>query len=393
MRLGAWSIAAATAALIAAASVMLATDPEARVVTTSGTNSLLLLAPLMFVSMGVLVLHRLGSHMVGWLFCISGCTWAVYHLSISYGGAVVAGASLPAQDVVIWTSAWTPFLAFGLSPVLVMFVFPSGHLPRHGWRRWFAFTAVVVVIGAIGHAFVPGPLEDIPAIHNPYGVPGVIGRGMAIIRDAAWPLLIVASVGGIVALRRRALAGTYDERQQIKWMILAAVSLAIFGVVWGVLEFLGQPQGAAAAAGLFLPLVPLALGIAILKHRLYDIDVLINRTLVYASLSAVLAGIYLVAVVLFQRVLSPITAESNIAIAASTLAVAALFRPLRARIQAFIDRRFYREKYSAIATLELFSTRLRNELDIDALETELLVVIEQTLHPQTATVWLKASDS
>lgn len=205
--------------------------------------------------------------------------------------------------------------------------------------------------------------------------------------------MLIATAAGVVSLRQRTRHAPHEERQQVKWLLLAALVLFAFGTFWGITELAGYPELATTAAWVFVPLVPLALGVAILRHRLYDIDVLLNRTLVYVTLSAILAVVYVATVVLFQWLLSAVTAESNAAIAASTLAVAALFRPLRSRIQRFIDRRFYRQKYDAAATVGRFSARLRDEVELDALGRELLAAVGETMHPATAHVWLRTPDS
>ena len=389
-RVGVWSVAVATLILIGLSVPLYAAAPGTSAM--GRTMVLTQLHALISALVGAIVVDRRGN-LIGWLFCCSGLAWAIYHLAEAAARYALTGQQLAGSDLLIWATTWSSFLAFGLAPVLVLFLFPTGHLASPGWRWSFGIAVTGIVLGCLGYTFAPGPLEDVPQFNNTFGLSGAAGQAALVARELGWPSLLLSIFTGVISLRRRRQSATFEQRQQMKWLLLAGIVLGVFVCFWGINDLLGQPEVAASVAGLFLPLFPIALGIAILRHRLYDIDVLINRTLVYASLSAVLAGVYLAAVVLFQRVLSPVTAESNLAIAASTLAVAALFRPLRARIQAFIDRRFYREKYSAIATLEQFSTRLRNELDIDALETELLVVIEQTLHPVNATVWLKAAGS
>ena len=336
---------------------------------------------------GAVVIDRRGNHPVGWLFCLSGLFWTLAHIAGAAAGIVVSGGSLVAQNALISSTGWASFLAFAMAPALIMFVFPTGRLASPRWRWPFGFACAVTVVGVVGYALAPGPMEEVP-LNNPFGATGTAGAVAAVMREAAWPLLLLSILAGVVSLRRRMKAANAEERQQIKWLVLAGFVLFGFVSFWGAMDTLGRPEVAAAISGLFLPLLPIALGIAILKHRLYDIDVLINRTLVYLSLSAVLAAFYLAIVFLLQRVLSPITADSNIAVAASTLAAAALFRPLRARIQAFINRRFYRQKYDAISTIGKYSSRVRSEIEFDALTGELLALVGDTLQPATAAVWL-----
>ena len=391
MRALAWLSVVVTIAMLVG-SLLLADQAAAGDAWLLNGNELALLHPLISGLVGALVIDRRGSYVVGWLFCLSALGWGLGYLGGAAGVYRLAGGTLAGQDLLIWCIVWAPFLAFALAPVWVVYVFPTGRLTTPRWRWFMAFTVAVTFLGTVGYMVVPGPIEDLPALDNPFGVGGVGGTLAGAARDLYWPLLLIGIAAGVVSLRQRMRAAPFEQRQQIKWLLLAGAVLVGFVSFWGVVDTLGHPDAAAVLSGLFLPTFPIALGIAILRHRLYDIDVLLNRTLVYLSLSAVLGAVYLGAVFLLQRVLSPVTEDSNIAIAASTLAVAALFRPLRASIQRFIDRRFYREKYSAIATLERFSTRLRNELDIDALEGELLVVIDQTLHPATAMVWLRSAE-
>ena len=390
MRAAAWSTVVVTIGMLIVAVLLEVRSAGFR----TQEYELTLLHPLISVLVGALVIDRRGNHVVGWLFCLSGLGWGVGYLGHAAGISVLSGGSLPGQDVLIWSIMWPPFFAFALVPALVLYVFPTGRLTSPRWRWFVLYTITTSVVGVIGYMFAPGPLLDVPALDNPYGSGGAIGRAATFMVEVCWPMLLIGIAGGVVSLRQRMRAATFSERQQIKWLVLAGAILVAFVAFWGATDvLLGRPDVAAAATGLVLPTLPLALGIAILRHRLYDIDVLINRTLVYLSLSAVLAAVYVGAVFLLQRALSPVTEDSNIAIAASTLAVAALFRPARASIQHFIDRRFYRSKYNATATLGRFATRLRDEVDMDALTVELLALVGETLQPTKSGLWLKGTDA
>ena len=390
VRTAAWLTAAVTLALLAAA-LILQTAGRPGLPLIGQASSVMLIGPLISALVGAIVIDRRGNHPVGWLFVVSAVCWAIAHLGMGASLYIGTGGEVPGGEVLLWATSWSSFLAFALAPGLVMYVFPDGRLTSPKWRWWFGAAVAITVIGVVGPALTPGPLEDVP-FDNPFGIGGGIGAVATLGREVCWPLLLLAMAAGVVSVRQRMRTASFDQRQQIKWFLFAGVVMVVFVTFWGASEVLGFENIAAAVGGLILPVVPTSLGIAILRHRLYDIDVLINRTLVYASLSAVLAVVYLGTVVVFQRLLSTFTTDSNIAIAASTLAVAALFRPLRARVQEFIDRRFYRQKYDAAATVGRFSTRLRHEVDIDALERELLAAVDQTLQPLTATVWLKTSE-
>ena len=389
-RVAAWTCLVLTVAGIAAALVL-----RSRAGTIGFVGELTLLGTLnalISALVGAVVIDRKGSHPVGWLFCLSGLFWTLAHIAGAAGGIVLSGGSLAAQNFLISSTGWASFLAFAMAPALIMFVFPTGRLASPRWRWPFGFACAVTAIGVVGYALAPGPMEEVP-LNNPYGAGGTVGAVAMVMREAAWPLLLLSILAGVVSLRRRMKAAPLDERQQIKWLVLAGFVLFAFVSFWGTMDTLGKPEVAAAISGLFLPLLPIALGIAILKHRLYDIDVLINRTLVYLSLSAVLGAIYLSIVFLLQRALAPITADSNIAVAASTLAAAALFRPLRASIQAFINRRFYRQKYDALTTVGKYSSRVRSEIELDALTGELMALVGETLRPATVSVWLNNDDN
>ena len=388
-RIAAWLIAAVTVVLLSYALVLQARS-AAGISLLGEVSATALLAPLISSLVGAVVVDRKGNHPVGWFFVLSGLMWALYRVAYTVGFYGAPDQASAQQDAVVWLTTGTSMLAFGFAPVLVLYLFPSGRLPSPGWKWPFRGAIAATVNGAVAYGLAPGPYEDLPKFRNPYGLEGAPGEVMVVLTELSWPLLLLAIVAGVVSLRQRSREGSFEERQQIKWLYLAGVTLIAFVIFWAVTDLLGQRDVAAALAGLFLPLLPIALGIAILRHRLYDIDVLINRTLVYTSLSAVLALVYLGTVFVFQRLLSPMTVDSNIAVAASTLAVAALFRPVRGRIQTLIDRRFYRQKYNAAATVGRFSTRLRHEIDLGALEGELLAAVGQALQPNTASVWLKS---
>jgi hypothetical protein len=244
---------------------------------------------------------------------------------------------------------------------------------------------------AFGSAFTPGPLSDYPEVTNPLGLAPLEG---SVLEDGGvgWVLLPASVVISAVSIAVRYRRATGEERLQIKWLALAGVPLAIGWTTQNVMSSGGEPQlmfsylvGITSLLG-----IPVAVGIAILKHHLYDIDLLINRTLVYGALTAMLVLVYLGGVVLLQQALRALTGhESQLAVVATTLTIAALFNPLRRRIQTFIDRRFYRRKYDARKTLEAFSTKLRDETDLDALNDDLVGVVRETMQPTHLSLWLR----
>jgi hypothetical protein len=242
---------------------------------------------------------------------------------------------------------------------------------------------------ALGSAFTPGPFVDRPEIRNPVGL-APFGGSLLEDGGVGWllfPVSVVLSASSMVVRFRRA---TGEVRQQIKWFTLAAAFAAVSWVALTItydteLQEVGQLLGLLSFLG-----IPLAVGTAVLRYRLYDIDVVINRTLVYGSLTATLALVYVGSVVSLQSVFRVLTGqESQLAVVASTLAIAALFNPLRRRIQSFIDRRFYRSKYDARKTLEAFSSKLREETDLEALNDDLVGVVAETMQPAHVSLWLR----
>jgi hypothetical protein len=300
-----------------------------------------------------------------------------------------------------WVDGWIWFVWLTLAGIFLPLVFPTGRLLSRRWRWAVGLGVCALVASVIGAAFTAGPLDagTPKPVRNPLGASGAWGELVAavgIVGD------VLAALGFLLAmltlvLRLRRSSGV--ERQQLKTFGYV-VSLAIVGlVVASAAEFAGSDSASwvyvVGATGWFVALflivvgIPAAVGIAILRHRLYDIDVVIKRTLVYGSLTAILALSYLVLVLLFRLVLAPLTEGSDLAVAGSTLAVAALFRPLRSRIQAVVDRRFFRARYDAAQTLQGFAGRLRDELDLETLGVDLRQAVRDTMAPAHVSLWLR----
>ena len=337
----------------------------------------------MFATVGALVASRRPRHPIGWILLLAGTAYTVGGLSVAQ---TEGGGSAPV--LVQWLGTWVWMGGIGPAATFGLLLFPDGRLPSPSWRAfaWFAAAAIVATTAVI--AFAPGPFED-STVENPLGfdaVPGLID----LVQNAGPAALALAILGSIASLFVRFRRARDVERQQLKWLsytgalvgVALAVAIAIEAVVGDQAVNLTN-----TIVSISLALVPLAMGIAILRHRLFDIDVVINRTLVYGALTATLAASYLGSVLLIGLAVG----ESNLAIAASTLAVAALFRPARARIQALVDRRFYRRRYDAAQTLEEFGGRLREELDLEALGADLRSVVRDTVQPEHVSLWLRRS--
>jgi hypothetical protein len=307
-----------------------------------------------------------------------------HHLPPAYADYVVFAlrSQPPGIRYVAWAaqSGFIGIVVVFLTTVLLFLLFPNGRPPSRWW--W-----VVACVAVVGNALValwvgtwPGPMYDYPAINNPFGL---VGRSRDIVEalGEAGILIVISSLAAsLVSVRVRWEKAGAEERQQLWWFTTSAapVVLVSIGAFWA--------GGLGVAA-----LLPIAAGIAIFKHRLYGIDVIINRTLVYGSLTVMLALLYFGGVSTIQALFGAFTGQEEqpqLAIVVSTLVIAALFNPLRRRIQSFIDRSFYRRKYDARKTLEAFSAKLRNETDLDALSEDLLGVVRETMQPAHVSLWL-----
>ena len=350
---------------------------------------------LSFSTVGAIIASRRPEHPVGWLFCTIGLLAAVDHFCGEYATYALPGQpdSLPAGEAAAWVRSWVWSITGGLG-VFLLLLFPDGRMPGVRWRYLAWLNAVVAVLGAIALAFSPGPIDGLGSIHNPLGVDSlgsaIMGSAVDLVEVLQVTIALAAAVSPFVRLRH----ARFEERQQIKWFAYAATILVIGA---GVMSLVPGVTDAwwVRSLGLALYVVgivglPVAVGIAILRHHLYNIDHIINRTLVYGALTAALSFVYFGSAVLLQGTLRALTGEhSQLAVVASTLAIAALFSPLRSVIQSFIDRRFYRRKYDAAKTLEAFSAKLRDETDLDALSADLVGVVKETMQPAHVSLWLR----
>jgi hypothetical protein len=341
-----------------------------------------------YSTVGAIVASRLPDSPIGWLFCAIGFSFAVVHFSVEYAAyALLAPSrSLPAGEAFAWLTSWVWVGGLGFV-VFLDLLFPEGKLPSARWR-WFArFTAIVLLPAAILAALSPGLILS-STLNNPLGVEGLPDASKEI--EAFMYALVVVGASSMLARLRH--AGTI-ERQQIKWFAYATV-LVISGVI--LKNTLYPAVGIAWVwwVGLILTAVgvvssPVAMGIAIFRYRLYQIDILINRTLVYGPLTALLVVLYFIGIVVLQSLFVVLIGEkSTLAVVASTLVIAALFNPFQRRIQRVVDRRFYRRKYDARKTLETFSAHLRNETDLETLSDDLVGVVSETMQPAHVSLWL-----
>jgi hypothetical protein len=327
---------------------------------------------------GAIIASRLPDHPIGWICCAIGFMGAVEHFSSEYAiyALVAHPEALVGGKLMLWLSTWVWIVMFGLIVYLIL-LFPNGRLPSSRWR-WFAWLSVALtLLAAILMAISPDAALDVLGssgnghitFPNPLGIEGLPN----LYRPVQTLVLALGLVGAAsVVVGRRGARGV--ERQQIKWLLYAGAIFFVGPTFQITVSYVVRVEGSWALwVGNFLGVVsglgvPVAIGFAILRYRLYEIDTLINRTLVYGSLTATLVALYFGVIVVLQRLFVLLTGQqSTLAVVASTLLIAALFTPFRHRIQSFIDRRFYRRKYDARKTLEAFSIKLRYETDLEAL--------------------------
>jgi hypothetical protein len=393
---GAWTLWGVTAALTAATVVVYLLDvsvgAEDRDRVPLGALPALVATILGFSTVGALVAVRLPRHPIGWLFQFLGVVLATAFLASGYADYTLLAdpGAWPAGEWAVWVLSWAYLLPLVSVPTLLFLLFPTGRPQSPRWAWAVRLTCAAALLAVVGNALRPGPIDYDPPVTNPAGVGGPAGDAFTLaanVGQVAALLLLVLAAGGL-ALRLRRSRG--DERVQLKWFGYSATLVAVaFPVAAG-----GPSSGILAdllwlGALLAFLSVPLATGVAILRHRLYDIDLVIRRTLVYGALTATLVATYLALVLALQAVL-PVQGDSDLAVAASTLAVAALFRPLRDRIRAVVDRRFYRSRYDAAVTLESFGARLRHQVDLEVLGGDLRGVVRDTMQPAHVSLWLRA---
>jgi hypothetical protein len=353
---------------------------------------------LLYPTVGALVASRRPQNPIGWIFCGIGFLSAAQSFAVSYGDyslAVWHGA-LAGVKIMAWLSSWIGSDAIGLIGVALLFLlFPNGRLLSSSWRpvMWTAVGAGAALF--VVDAFIPGPLYTFPSITNPVGIGGAVGDILGMLDTIGLVVLLIALLASAVSLILRLLRARGIERQQLKWFVYAATLTTIGAVVAlaGSYVFASDMINAIGyfEAQLASTALPVFTGIAILRYRLYEIDRIINRTLVYGSLTTILAVIYFGGVTVTQALLRNLTSHERLpqlVVVASTLVIAALFNPLRRRIQSFIDRSFYRRKYDAAKTLEEFSLKLRDETDLKALSDDLVGVVRETMQPAHVSLWL-----
>ncbi len=348
-------------------------------------------------TVGAIVARRRPENLNGWLFCAIGALFAAEGLINQYviAGVLVVPGDLPLTTFFAWTLAWIWVPPLGIALIFLPLVFPTGHLLSPRWRVAAAFGVVAVVVFCVIIAFLPGPIEQATFVDNPLGgVTGLSPEAYASrLLGPAWLPLAIAIVLGLASLVVRFRRATGDARRQIKWFALAAlVAGALFTIYLtvSVLIVSGLPlkmMEVLVVIGLLG--LPTAAGMAILRYRLYDIDRIVSRTISYGIVTALLVAVFLLVNLALQGLLSSVISSNSLTVAASTLLVAALFTPLRRRVQRAVDRRFDRARYDAGFTVAAFADRLRNEVDLPTLSSELNDTVRQAISPSSVNLWLR----
>ena len=401
----AWSLAGLSFAGFAATVVLYVAIRPVLPSSTWGTGGdsavVIFVVPfLAFPLVGALIASRRPKNPIGWMCLGAGIFWMLATMTGPYAvyGIVARPGSVPFPAAIGSLTEWLWTPALGLLGTYLILLFPDGRLPSRRWRPLVWLSGAVIVLGSAGTALKPGRPPDLGGMRNPFGLEG--HPWVANAMEAILVLLPLCVLASTLSLVLRFLRSGGEERAQIKWIALAA-SLVGVGFCFVIIMSVIMPDAAGGTRPLWQKLledavtlsfagVPVAVGFAVLRYRLYDIDVVINRTLVYGTLTVALAVVYVGSVVSLQYVLRALTGqESQLAVVASTLAIAALFNPLRRRIQSFIDRRFYRRKYDAVKTLAAFNSRLRDETDLDPLSNDLVGVVRETMQPAHVSLWLR----
>jgi hypothetical protein len=376
----AWAVTFATVVLLAFSRALLPSQEwqlTVEFITAALGNALTIVA---CAGVGLLIISRRPDNMIGWVYALIALAFAAGEFAGSY-----ASRPLPAR---VWVAllpdlAW--IAAIPLGATLLLLLYPTGQPPSRRWRPVLWAAVVATGVAVVSSALTPGSMEYLPGMENPLGLERA-GRVLDLVAQVAFGVVAAAlfAAAGSLLVRWRRARGV--ERQQLKWLAYAAAMLVLLLVVG---DFL--PHGLFVVVSTSLTLLfPLATGIAVARYRLYDIDRIINRTLVYGLLTGLLGAIYAGTVLVLGQVFGGVGENPpSWVVAAATLAVAALFHPARRRIQVAVDRHFNRRKYHAAQTVEAFAARLRDELDLDALSAELLSVVDQTIQPTLASLWFR----
>lgn len=353
----------------------------------------LIIVGTVYAVVGGFLASRVPRNRIGWLLIAAAWLWSLDMVASQYAvyGAITVPGSLPAVGFATWLAAWlwvpgNVLLFFGL-PIL----FPDGHLPSRRWRPVAALGLVVIAVAATGQALAAWPVRDeVTTLLPGYDASSMPGAAGTLTSIGTVGQVLVLPFLGILSLIARYRAVGSAERQQLRWF---AVTTGAGVTLVSIDQFLGQvvPGIVGVLSAIGLALIPIGIGVAILRYRLYDLDRIISRTLGWAAVTVLLAAVFVAAVVVLEAALSGATQGQTLAVAASTIAAAALFQPVRVRVQRTVDRRFDRTRYDAEQTAVAFADRLRNETDMEKVATDLTATTRRVLAPATLDIWLRGT--
>jgi len=348
-------------------------------------------ASLSFATVGAILANRLPRNLIGWLLAAGGLCFAAGNGAggLADRGLTVHPGSVPGAIWFAWLSQWIWAPAIG-AVVLLALVYPSGRLLSTRWRPVAATGTLVIASLSLGSALSPWPAGIFP-VQNPLGIAGALPDAVSVLAGLLAAMVVLLAVASLL-LRYRRAAGI--ERAQLRWFAyVAAISVPAFLVTTTLYGMTGAALIVANIAGLVafggFALLPVAIGVAVLRYRLYEIDRIISRTIGWGVLTVILGGVFVGLVLGLQALVAPVTRSNELAVGGSTLLVAALFQPLRRRVQGLVDRRFNRRRYDAQVALDAFSARLRDEVDLETLQESLLTLVEATLEPTSVSLWLR----
>jgi hypothetical protein len=345
--------------------------------------------------MGALVASKQPANPIGWIMIAAGIAYIIGGLTVSVLEDVMSrplGASLVGRYLV-WLSSWVFSIGALLSGTFLLLLFPNGSLPSPRWRHVARLAALGMVLFVVGVAFQPGEIGGYEDVANPIAI-GDNAVPFEVTTQIGLICFLVSMTLAVVSLFVRYRTAGRVERTQLKWIAYAGAFVAVIAPITIAIEGVVQTEVAANISNFLmtgaLSTLPVAIGIAMLRHRLFDIDRIINRTLVYALVTGSAVAVYAGTVFVVGTV--AVGSSDNLTVAVATLAAAAVFRPALRWVQAFVDRRFYRRKYDAQHTIDAFGARLREETNLDELTDDLVAVVRMTMQPETVSVWLTGSE-
>ena len=389
----AWSIWASGIIFAAAGLALLAASFGIALPESWGFRGFTAIFAVMFGTLGALLVSARRS-LIGWLLLVAGLLSGIQCFGEEYAiyGIVARPGSLPGSAYLGWLNSWIWVFIIALVGIFIPLLFPNGRFLSPRWRIVAIATIAVSVFLASELSITDGPLNNAPFVSNPFGVPGI--KGLDVVTGTPYPPFLIG-YGGMVACALAAIASVAVrfrrargvERQQMKFLAFGGGILVLGFIAGAGLQQQGKVGQIFFIAS--LQIVPISVAIAVLRYRLYDIDVLINRTIVYVVTSAAIGITFFTGIVILQSALRPWTGGSELAVAASTLLCFALFQPVGRRVQSAVDRRFYRSRYDAGRTLDSFTSRLASEVDLDAVGAELADAVGTTLRPAHVSLWLR----